>query len=89
MLEKLPTFDILTAMNWKEVVHDPDEQKVFIALDGPNYTWRTTSAIARQTGLPEPKVIATLAKYNMQPTRMSEVPSISGAPLVGLLEKVG
>jgi hypothetical protein len=79
--EKLPTLSTLITMNWKDVV--------FMALDGPNYTWRTTSAIARQTGLPEAKVISTLAKYNMQPTRISEVPSISGAALVGLLEKVG
>jgi hypothetical protein len=76
-------------MNWKDIVHDADEQKVFMALDGPNYTWRTTTAIARQTGLPEARVMATLAKYNMQLTRMSEVPSITGVPLVGLLEKVG
>jgi hypothetical protein len=76
-------------MNWKDIVQDSDEIKVFLALDGPQNTWRTTSAIARQIGLPESKVITTLAKYNMQLTRISEVPSISGSALVGLLEKVG
>ena len=76
-------------MNWKEVVKDPDEIKVFMALDGPDYTWRTASAIARQTGLPEQRVWQILARYNKQLTRMAEAPSISGSALVGLLEKVG
>ena len=76
-------------MNWKDVINDQDERKVFMALDGPNYTWRTASAIARQTALPEERVWAILSKYNMQLTRLSEVPSISGSALVGLLEKVG
>ena len=76
-------------MHWKKIITDPDEAKVFMALDGPNYTWRTASAIARQTGLTDERVWAILAKYNMQLTRLSETPSISGSALVGLLEKVG
>lgn len=76
-------------MNWQATVTDPDEIKVFMALDGPNYTWRTTSAIARQTGLSEARVAQILAKYNLTLTRLSEVPSISGQALVGLIEKVG
>jgi hypothetical protein len=76
-------------MNWRDTIKDPEEIKVFMALDGPNYTWRTASAIARQTGLPEERVWQILAKYNMQLTRLSETPSISGSALVGLLEKVG
>lgn len=76
-------------MHWKEVINDPEEIKVFLALDGPNYTWRTTSAVARQTGLSEDRVLEILAKYNMNLTRLSEVPSISGSALVGLREKVG
>lgn len=76
-------------MNWKEVITDPDEIKVFMALDGPKYTWRTVSAIARQVELSEDRVLEILGKYNMQLTRLSEVPSAGGAPLVGLLERVG
>ena len=78
-----------TLMNWQETVKDPDEISVFMALDGPEYTWRTMSAIARQTGLSEPRVAQILAKYNLRLTRLSETPSISGSPLVGLIEKVG
>mgnify|MGYP001583466607 CR=1 FL=1 len=76
-------------MNWKEVVKDPDEVKVFMALDGPSYTWRTVGGIARHTGLNEGRVLEILAKYDMQLTRLSEIPSASGNALVGLLEKVG
>ena len=76
-------------MNWKVTVTDPDEVKVFMALDGPAYTWRTFGGVARQTGLPEKRVSEILGKYNLTLTRLSEVPSISGQALVGLIEKVG
>ncbi len=75
--------------NWKDVITDPEEMKVFMALDGPAYTWRTVGAVARQAGLSENRVLKILAKYNMQLTRLSETPSASGTPLVGLLERVG
>ena len=76
-------------MNWKTAASDPDEIKVFMALDGPEYTWRTIGGIARQTGLSEEKVAAILARHNLSITRLSEVRSISGQALVGLIEKVG
>ena len=76
-------------MNWKDTVTDPDEVKVFLALDDPNSTWRTVWAIARQTGLSEQRVAAILKKYNLTLTRQSETPAISGSALVGLIEKVG
>jgi len=76
-------------MNWKDTVTDPDEVKVFLALDGPQYTWRTISGIARQTGLSEERVAAILKKYNLTLTRLSETPAVSGSALVGLIETVG
>jgi len=75
-------------MKWQEVVTDPEERKVFAALDHPSYTWRTISAIARETGLPQERVSQILDKYNRRLTRRSEVPSVSGQPLVGLIENV-
>jgi hypothetical protein len=45
--------------------------------------------IARQTGLSEDRVAQILGKYNLQLTRLSETPSVSGSALVGLIEKVG
>jgi len=76
-------------MDWKEVVKDPEERKVFMALDGPNDTWRTIGGIARQTGLSEEQVMKILSKYDMQLTCLSSKPAASGMPLAGLLEKVG
>ena len=76
-------------MNWKEIVTDPDEVKVFQALDGPQHTWRTIGGIARQTGLSADRVAQILAKYNLQLTRLSDTPAVSGSALVGLIEKVG
>jgi hypothetical protein len=76
-------------MSWQETVTDPNEIKVFKALDGPEYTWRTMSGVARQTGLSEAQVEQILAKYNLRLTRLSGTPSLSGSALVGLIEKVG
>jgi hypothetical protein len=76
-------------MNWQQTVSDPDEIRVFEALDGPETTWRTMSGIARQTGLSESRVAQILAKYDLKLTRLAETPSISGSALVGLVEKVG
>jgi hypothetical protein len=76
-------------MNWQETVTDADEIKVFMALDGPTYTWRTIGGIARQTGLSEDRVAQILNKYNLKLTRLSDSPSLSGSALVGLIEKVG
>jgi hypothetical protein len=76
-------------MNWQQTVADPGEIKVFMALDGPAYTWRTEGGIARQTGLSEPPIAQILAKYNLKLTRLSETSSVSGSALVGLIEKVG
>lgn len=74
---------------WREYITDPDEIKVFMALDGPAYTWRTFGGIARQTGLPEDRVAQIIAKYSPDLVRLSETPSISGEALVGLVENVG
>jgi hypothetical protein len=76
-------------MHWQDTVTDPDEVKVFLALDGPQYTWRTMGGIARQTRLSEERVAQILAKYNLKLTRVAETPSLSGTALVGLIEKVG
>ena len=76
-------------MSCRETVKDPDEIKVFMALDKPEYTWRTISGVARQTGLPEDRVAQILTKYHLKLTRQSDTPSASGSALVGLIEKVG
>ena len=76
-------------MNWKDIITDPDEVLVFMALDGFYDTWRTIGGIARQTGLSEDRVFEILKKYHSALISMSDVPSLSGSPLFGLFEKVG
>jgi hypothetical protein len=71
------------------IMAESSERKVFAALDAPASTWRTIPAVARETGLPEARVRQILDKYDWKLTRRSEVPSVSGQPLVGLIEKVG
>ena len=76
-------------MNWEATITDPDERKVFTALDGANGNWRTVWGVAKQTGLSEDRVSQIIEKYNLQLTRFADVPSISGSAIVGLIEKVG
>lgn len=76
-------------MSWQQTITHADEIKVFLALEGTGYTWRTMAGVARQTGLSEDRVAQILAKYNLTLTRLSEAPSVSGSALVGLIEKVG
>jgi hypothetical protein len=75
--------------DWKEIVKDAEEIRVFMSLEGPEYTWRTVGGVARQTGLSEDRVWEILAKYTPRLVRLSAIPSASGKPLVGLLQKVG
>jgi hypothetical protein len=89
MLENPSEVAEIDTMNWQETVTDSDEIKVFEALDKPEYTWRTMTGIARQTGLTEGRVAQILAKYNLTLTRRSEIPTASGSALVGLIERVG
>lgn len=49
-----------------------DEKQVLAALDGEQHTWRTTRAIARETGLDEKRVEEIVRKYNLQLTRFAE-----------------
>jgi hypothetical protein len=75
--------------DWRKVVKDAEEIRVFMSLDAPDYTWRTVGGVARQTGLSEDRVWEILAKYAPRLVRLSTVPSASGKPLVGLLHNVG
>ena len=76
-------------MSWQSTINDPDEVKVFQALDTDKGDWRTVWGIAHQTGLSEARVSAILDKYKLTLTTFAGVPSISGSALVGLTERVG
>lgn len=74
--------------DWRGKVKGGKEIKVFLALDLDKYTWRTARAVARQTGLSEEQIWAVVKRYPKL-VRLSETPSISGDPLVGLISRVG
>ena len=78
----------MRAKDWREIVRNPDEIRVFEALDEPETTWRTAWGVAWDTGLPEDRVWEMLAKYIPTLIRFSTVPSVSGKPFIGLAEKV-
>jgi hypothetical protein len=90
MLENSATIvNNIQQMRWQDTVKEADEVKVFMALDRPDYTWRTIGGISRQTGLSEDRVAQILAKYNLTLTRLSQTPTASGSALVALINKVG
>jgi len=43
---------------------NPDECKVFEALDDPNWDARTVAGISRSTGLPQPEVLKILNAHS-------------------------
>lgn len=49
--------------NWKQVITEPKEVKVFSALDDPNWDWRTFRGIQEDTGLPSDEIRQILGKY--------------------------
>lgn len=49
--------------NWRKVVTDPQEVKIFEALEDKRYDWRTLHALARKSNLSEDEVRKILAKY--------------------------
>ena len=80
---------MLTIMDWRRTITDPNERKVLEALALPGYTWRTVGGVSRHTGLSQEDVELILRRYVPNVTRFSPCPSISGSPLVGLVERVG
>lgn len=75
-------------MNWNDAVTDPEERLVFAALDEPDCTWRAVDAIADDTDLAENRVLEIVRKYSGTFTCESSSRSLSGAPLVALVEHV-
>jgi hypothetical protein len=49
--------------NWKSVVTNPREAAVFSALDSPDWDWRTTDGLERDTRLDAEEIQQILGKY--------------------------
>jgi hypothetical protein len=46
--------------DWRQVVRDPREIKIFEALEDPQYEWRTLKALQRVSGMSEREVMQVL-----------------------------
>lgn len=72
------------ASDWREVVHDPREIKMFEALADPKYEWRTIRALEKASGLTEDEVRQTLNRYR---SLIREGRSHAGEPIWTLQER--
>lgn len=76
-------------MNWKGIELEPDARQVMTALDAPDCTWRAANVVAQETNLGQERVLEIVRNYEGRLTRISEMPAITGATLIGLIDRVG
>ena len=69
--------------DWRKMITDPIEIKIFDALDDPKWDWRTTTALSTASGAQEGEVHKVLLKYPSY-VRKSSVPSKHGDDLYTL-----
>jgi hypothetical protein len=69
---------------WREFVKDPEEIKLFEALEDPKYEWRTLAALQRASGMSEADILRVLQS---RPSLVRETHSRSGEPLWTLQER--
>lgn len=72
------------AAEWRKVVTDPREVRLFEALEGPQFQWRTMQALRKASGMSEEEVRATVSKY---PHLIRQGRSKSGEPIWTLQER--
>ena len=48
---------------WEEVISDPSEKEVFVALSNPQWDFRTIQGISKETVLSESKISNIMEKY--------------------------
>lgn len=71
---------------WRDIVAEPAERKIFEALSDPKWDFRTLAALSKASGLPSDKVRAVLAKYPKL-VRRSPIPDAKGQELYTLTSK--
>lgn len=62
-------------MDWRDMIVDVDERKVFEALENPKWDYRTIGGIIRETGLDE-KFVAKVIDGHPDLVRKSIIPSL-------------
>jgi hypothetical protein len=69
---------------WRQVVRDPREAKIFEALEDPRYEWRTLKALQRASGMSEQEVRQVLDRNR---SLIREARSQSSEPIWTLQER--
>jgi hypothetical protein len=69
--------------DWKSLITDPRDRKVFEALADPSWDFRTVEGVARSTGLSLGEVESVLVKYP-DLIRRSAIPDREGRDLYTL-----
>lgn len=69
--------------DWRQVISDPTERKIFEALEDPKWDWRTISALSGASGLDTESARRILQKYPVL-VRQSTVPGPNGEELYTL-----
>jgi len=72
--------------DWRKVITDSKETKIFEALEDPQWEWRTVGALAKISGLSNEEVRKVLNKYPKF-IRKSLVPSQDGEDLYTLQQR--
>jgi hypothetical protein len=73
-------------VDWRSVISDPNELKIFQALEDQKWDWRTVKGLARQSNLADQEVRRVLVKYpNL--IRRSRVPTATGDEVYTLQER--
>jgi len=67
----------MIGLNWREEITDPQEIKLFEALEDPKWDWRTIEALSRESGFTLDEVRSIVAKYS-EWIRRSELPTENG-----------
>jgi hypothetical protein len=70
--------------DWRQVVRDPREIKIFEALEDPQYEWRTLKALQRVSGMSEREVMQVLDRNR---SLIRQARSQSGEPIWTLQER--
>jgi len=70
--------------SWTDVIHNPDERKVFEALADPKWDFRTVDGIRKASGLPDDEIRSILNKYKGKLVRKSDIPDPHGREIYTL-----
>lgn len=73
----------MSETEWRQVITNPNEKKIFEALEDPVWEWRTISALSSLSGLDREGTRRVLQRYALL-VRQSELPGPGGEELYTL-----